>query len=226
MVPANRHAVRNCDVKWGRILFRVATLVAAGAVAGCFTVPEYPSSLPALTDVDTKLEICPPIAGTYRDAAAAVAPDGRALGTVSLTALLHPNAAKVEPADLVLIKGPEGDVVEIGSYQGPRRVADWHQAKVTKQAYLTKGDRVVAETYLCQDGFVRIGRAYDIGGVGTPGLLAVGVKSDFLWLRRAIDGSLIVLHTNWEYAAIDLVFPVGSVDKIWYRFLPAVLPTL
>jgi len=204
--------------------FRVVILVAAGALAGCFTIPEYPSSLPALTKVDTKLEVCPPIAGIYRDEGAAIAPDGRALGTVSLTVLLHSKAAKIEAANLVLVKGPEGDIVEIGSYQGPRRVADWRQTKVTKEAYLAKGDRVVAETYLCQEGFVRLGRTYGVGAVGTPGLLVFGVKSDYLRLRRAGDGSLIVLHTNWEYASIDLVIPVGGVDKIWYRFPPATLP--
>jgi hypothetical protein len=225
MLPENRHAVRSRAAKLREVLFCVAALAAAGALPGCFTIPEYPSALPPLSNVDTKLEICPSIAGTYRDDGAAFAPDGRALGAVSLTALLHSNAAKVETAEWVLIKGPEGDDVEIDSYQGPRRVADWHQSKVTKQAYLRKGDRVVAETYLCQDGFVRLGRKYDVGGVGTPGLLVVGVRSDFLWLRRAIDGSLIVLHTNWEYAVIDLVLPVGGVDKLWYRFLPAVRST-
>lgn len=59
--------------------------------------------------------------------------------------------------------------------------------------------------------------------MGVPGLVATGVKSDFLWLRKSTDGSLIALHTNYEYAMIDLVLPMGGVDKIWYRFVPAVL---
>ncbi len=79
---------------------------------------------------------------------------------------------------MVRIRGPVGDIVEIASFQGLRRIAEWQQAKVTKETYLARGDRVVAETYLCQDGFVRLGRAYGIGAAGVPGLLVIGVKSD------------------------------------------------
>ena len=50
------------------------------------------------------------------------------------------------------------------------------------------------------------------------------VKSDLLWLRKATDGSLIALHTNYDYYAMELLLPVGNVDKIWYQFPPAMPP--
>lgn len=203
---------------------RWSAVAATALLAGCFTIPQYPASLPALANADTTIEVCPPIAGAFLDAGTATAPDGRNLGSVSLTRLLHSRDNEIDGADVVLVKGPEGDVVEIESFLGQRRLGTWRQSKVSKEAYLAKGDRVVAETYLCQDGFVRLGRQYSVGGGGSPGLVVLGVKSDFLWLRKATDGSLIALHTNYDYVAINLILPVGNADKLWYRFLPAVPP--
>lgn len=205
-------------------MLRLGMFVAVAALTGCFTSPRYPSTLPALVDVDTTREACPAIAGTYADTGTAVAPDGRVLGAVSLTGLLHARPKVTERADAVVVRGPDGDVVAIDSFQGPRRIATWQQAKVTKEIYLARGDRAVAQTYLCQNGFVRLGRAYDVAATGAPGLLVTSVKSDFLWLRKSTDGSLIALHTDYAYTMIDLVLPLGGLDKMWYRFVPAALP--
>ncbi len=218
---ANRCAYRKRIGPDGFVPKRWSSLAAIALLSGCFTVPQYPSSFPPLVQADTALEACPPIAGAFSDTGNAATPDGRSLGSVSLTRLLHSRAREIDGADLVLVKGPEGDVVEIESFAGERRLATWRQPKVSKEAYLAKGDRVVAETYLCQDGFVRLGRQYGVGGGGAPGLVVLGVRSDFLWLRKAIDGSLVVLHTNYDYAVINLLLPVGDVEKIWYRFPPA-----
>ena len=69
-----------------------------------------------------------------------------------------------------------------------------------------------------------MGRLYDIGGGGGPGLTVLNHKSDYLWLRKATDGSLIVLHTNFDYALLNMMLPVGSIEKIWYQILPAIPP--
>lgn len=199
-------------------LFVVAVLL-----TGCSVIPQYPTNLPSLVKADTTLEVCPPIDGIFSDSGTATTPDGRKIGNISLTHLLHPRAEGFQKANVVVVKGPIGDAVEIESLDGQQRLASWRQSKVTKESYLAKGDRVVGETYLCQDGFVRLGRAYGVGGGGTTGLVVLAVKSDFLWLRKAIDGSLIMLHTNWDYAALNFIFPVGHSDKIWYRFPPATI---
>ncbi len=192
--------------------------IVAVMLPSCFAIPAYPESFPVLAAADTGLEVCPSISGRFSDVGSAIAPDGRLLGHVSLTQLLHPALFGSEKADAVVVRGPEFDLVELESFRDGAQVATWRQPKVTKDAYVAKGDRVVAETYLCQEGFVRLGLRYDVGGGGAPGLFILGFHSDFLWLRKSVDGSLIVLHTIAKGAVIKFVLPVGQGDKIWYRF--------
>ncbi len=198
-----------------------AVVVAAAIGAGCSALPHYPASLPALAEADARLEACPSIAGAFSDSGAAVAPDGRPLGAVSLTRLLHPRSDAFDRASVVRINGPEGDVVEIESFAGERRLAVWRQSKISKEACLARGDRAVAQTYLCQNGFVRLGCQYSVGGGGTPGLVVLSIRSEFLWLRKAMDGSLIALHVNLDIVALNLLLPAGGADRVWYRFAPA-----
>ena len=192
--------------------------IVAVMLPSCSVIPAYPESFPVLAAADTGLEVCPSISGRFSDAGSATAPDGRLLGHVSLTQLLHPALPGSEKADAVVVRGPEFDLVELESFREEAQVAIWRQPKVTKDAYVAKGDRVVAETYLCQEGFVRLGRRYDVGGAGAPGLVNLGFHSDFLWLRKSVDGSLIVLHTIAKGAVINFVLPVWQGDKFWYRF--------
>ena len=193
--------------------------VAAGLalLTACAVIPAYPPGLPSLVPADTTLEACPVIAGRYADVGDATAEDGRSQGSVSLTRLLHPELTSSETPDTVVVGGPEHDLVEIESLKGHVRVAVWRQPKITKEAYLAKGDRVVAETYLCQEGFVRLGRTYDVGAAPP---VFFGFMNDFLWLRKASDGSLIVLRTSADVLLVGPV-PAGKIDKVWYRFPPA-----
>lgn len=219
MFSSNFGAVADQDRQYKGIRLCWLLLVGLVMLTSCSVIPPYPESLPALVEADTVLEVCPPIAGRFSDVGNATTPDGRLLGHVSLTQLLHPALLGSEQADVVVVRGPELELVEIESFRGEAQVAAWRQPKVTKDAYLSKGDRVVAETYLCQKGFVRLGRRYDVGVcLWVPGLC---FDTDFLWLRKSVDGSLIVLHTLGEGALIYLALPVGQGDKIWYRFPPA-----
>ena len=202
----------------------IALVTVSILLASCCMIPQYPEILPTLVQADTKLGICPPIAGTFFDSGTAIAPDGRHLGSVSLTRLLHPQSDKRDQADVFLVKGPKGDVVEIESFVGQKRLVTWRQSVITKEAYLAKGDAVISETYLCQDGFVRLGLQYSVGVDGGPGLFLLGAKGQFLWLRKATDGSLIVLHTNYDNLVVNFVLPIGKIDKIWYHFMPAIAP--
>lgn len=192
--------------------------IVAAMLPSCSVIPAYPESFPLLAVANTALEECPSIAGRFSDVGIATTPDGSPLGSVSLTQLLHPALPSSTNADAVVVRGPEFDFVEVESFREGTKVSTWRQPKVTKDSYASKGDRVVAETYLCQEGFVRLGRRYDVGGGGAPGLLIVGFHSDFLWLRKSVDGSLIVLHTIGKGAVINLALPVWQGDKIWYRF--------
>ncbi|MDO9195342.1 hypothetical protein [Rhodoferax sp.] len=199
-------------------------LIVAVMLVSCSSMPPYPANLPALVPTDTTMDVCPSIAGRFADTGRATAPDGQMLGSVSLTRLLHPAHPDSKKVDVVVVRGPTYDLIEIESLSDEKRVDIWRQPKVTKEAYLAKGDQVVAETYLCQNGFARLGRQYDVGGGGTPGLLLLGVKSDFLWLRKSVDGSLIALHTDYDYVLMNMILPVGNVDRIWYRFPPVPTP--
>lgn len=193
------------------------------ALPGCSIFPPYPSNFPALELVSTKLETCPPIAGRYSDIGEAVDSDGNSIGSVSLTNLLHiPDKLSAVPE--VVVVSDAGERVQIDSFRGTERVAVWQQAKLTKEAYLANGDSAAGDTYLCQDGYVRLGRSYGARGGGAGPLIVLGVRSDFLWLRRANDGSLVVLHTDLNGYAIMMLFPVGTANRVWYRFPPLVLP--
>jgi hypothetical protein len=197
-------------------------LIVAAALTSCGNIPQYPAVMPALAQAVPALDVCPAIAGVYADTGTAVTPDGRTLGSVSLTRLLHPDRSFAEKADVVVVKGPERDLVEIDALAGKTQLAIWRQSKVTREAYLAKGDRVAGEMYGCQEGFVRLGRQYNFGGGGAPPALGVfWWKADFLWLRKAVDGSLVILHTDYDYAAIEFIVPVGTADKVWYQFPPA-----
>jgi len=199
--------------------------VVAVMLTSCSVIPPYPENLPVLVEADTVLEVCPSIAGRFSDAGSATAPDGRLLGHISLTQLLHPSLPDSEKVDAVVVRDQEIDLVEVESFREEAQVAIWRQPKVTKDAYVAKGDRVIAETYLCEQGFVRLGRRYDVGLGRAPGLFIISIDSDFLWLRKSVDGSLIVLHQRGKGALINFLLPVGQGDKIWYRFPPDQAPS-
>lgn len=170
-----------------------------------------------------KLDACPSIAGRYSDTGEAVDSDGSSIGSVSLTNLLHSRNKFLAVPEAVVVSDA-GDRVQFDSFRGAERVAAWQQAKLTKETYLASGDSAAGGAYLCQDGYVRLGRSYSIQGGGAGPLIVLGVRSDFLWLRRANDGSLVVLHTDLSGYAIMLLFPVGTSNKVWYRFPPLALP--
>jgi hypothetical protein len=197
-----------------RIAFNLTDFIIFVLLAGCSIIPKYPANMPPLEPVDTSLNSCPVIAGKYSDKGNVFTPEGNNVGTVSLTRLLHPELSSSQTVDDIIINGPQNGVVEIKSYANNSPLAVWSQHEVTKEAYLSKGDSVVGETYLCQDGYVRIGRKYNV--LLSP--IALSVKSNFLWLRRATDCSLIILHTDYDTHLLQLVVPIANTNKLWYRF--------
>jgi hypothetical protein len=184
-------------------------------LAGCSTIPPQPSNLPALVPSEYKLEVCPEIAGRYTDMGSVTTEDGKSLGSVSLTKLLHPNLTNTETPDTVIVRGPERDIVEIESFKGQAQIAIFRQPKISDEIYLAKGDRAVGITYLCEKGFVRLGRSYN-EDVVTPVFI---IGSDWMYFRKAMDGSLIVYHQIYNTFIIGVV-PVAKGTKLWYHFLP------
>jgi len=191
--------------------------VAILLLVSCAVIPEYPSQLPPLVEADERLEHCPAIAGRYQDKGTVVSLDGKVLGHISLTQLLHGGGAPQPPADVFEIAGPQNDLVEIRSWRAGVQIASWRQPNVALQKTYT--DALLGETYLCERGFVRLGRKYRVGA----DVAGVGISSDFLWLRRATDGSLIAHHKAGSGALIFLVLPVPAEKgvSLWYRFPPA-----
>jgi hypothetical protein len=96
----------------------------------------------------------------------------------------------------------------------------WQQPRMTGEAYLATGDRSLLETYLCQDGFLRLGRGYGVGVVA-PGTRSAG--GDFFWLRKSVDGSLMVLRTTGNVRPFDFFAP-DKFTRVWYQFPVAPKP--
>ena len=190
---------------------------ALAALGGCAAVPPFPPGLPPLERVDTRASACPPVAGRYQAQGSAHAPDGRALGTLSVARLLDHGVAA---ATQFVVTGPAEGVVHIDVFAGEVPVLAWRQPRVSRAAYRALGDRAAGQTFLCQDGYLRLGLAYDAGG----GRLGAQFSADWLWLRRAADGALMVLHTQGRTALVGHLLPLDRSEQVWVRFPPAGAP--
>lgn len=193
-----------------RLTFHVAVAL---TLTGCGTFPpNYPAGMPALASAEASLEKCTPIAGRYADAGASIRDDGTRLGAVSLTRVLHPAPPPAGTADAVVIRGPDLDVIEVESFGTGRSLGLLRQPLVKEihEKYRSQG-------YACTKGFVPFRIRSDFGALA-PAPIA-GYFSDELWLRKAADGSLIVLHIGSSGGLVVLV-PWGSHAAEWYRFAP------
>ena len=184
-------------------------------VSGCSIIPNYPSQLPPLVVCETKRGACPEIAGYYLDKGEAFTIKGKSKGAVSLSQLLHGDDSALTNADCVRVMGPQQDVIEITSLRRGEPLATLRQPKFTTKAYLDKGGPALAQTYLCEKGFVRLRLEQSSGGCAA----GIAVSSDGLWARKAVDGSLIVLHT-WGGGGIIAIVPFAYGKTRWCRFPP------
>lgn len=186
----------------------------------CATIPEYPSQLPILIKADERISQCPTIAGRYWDEGVSVSVDGKNLGKISLTQLIHGLTSDISAADQVVVVGPPNDLSEVQSWQGVIEVQSWQgdtQVATWRQGYIT-ADAAVGNSYICEKSFVRLGREYGDGVI----IFFVVAHSDFLWLRKAVDGSLIILHRDTN--VVSPLFPPIPIPiksyVAWYRFPP------
>lgn len=186
-----------------------ACLLLALWQTGCANLPEYPSQLPALSPAQKKFGVCPVIAGRYADKGSAFSTKGEPLGKVSLSQLVHGNRSNPDTgladADVVVVLGPEDRVLELQSWREGRQV----------DTMKWRGDFRYSNhnPYICQWGFVTLFPNFQSSGAGSD---------ESLRLRKAADGSLIVLHHKETVDSLPYMVPVPIVDNKWYQFPPTV----
>jgi hypothetical protein len=182
-------------------------------LASCATLPDYPAALPELAPADTRAGVSPDISGRYADRGQGFSPDGQPLGETSLTRLLGIRAADgsvPESADVVVITGPTNGMLELQALQGDELLA----TALRPESDAASVGSVYPGTYAGSQGFVLL--AAETAHGGAPGV--GGYMSDeSLLLRRAIDGSLIVLRRKLG-AGVIAVIPVWRRSETWYRF--------
>ena len=211
--------VRRCSL---RTLSLLLTLAQMQLLTGCALIfrPEYPSQLPPLLSGEVNSGLCPDITGHYSDKGKVLTPKGETAGEVSLSQLLHNDDPCFAQADSVVVLGPKQVLVpgyeaqemfEIKSLKNGQPFATWRQPLF--KLGVTIDSR---QSYNCQRGFVEILRYVSYGGIY---FTAVWENHDYLWLRQAIDGSLIVLHKDCSLGAI-VVVPFATERDLWYRFPP------
>lgn len=194
-----------------RALFSLPALVLA---AGCVVIPTYPTALPPLMPADPAYGVAPDLSGRYADRGEGFTPDGESAGESSLAALLLPNAASPPVADAVLVTGPAKGLLRFAFFQGQEPVSRQERQEGTPQTGAT------ASTYIADQGYVYLQTDSLQGGAAGIGA-AAGEKG--LWMRRAGDGSLIVLHRHW-IGGIVAIIPFWSTGSTWYRFAPVPEP--
>ena len=190
-----------------------AWIILTLCLSGCAVIPKYPSQLPGLTPSQNKLGVCPIITGRYADKGSAFSPNGKLLSQVSLSQLLYQYDRQrvdvLKNADVVVVIGPANGILELQSWQGEKQLATIKRREVYPYADTS--------TYIANKGFVWLALHAEHGGSAGIG----GYASDeSLWLRKAVDGSLIVLHRNFGFGLLVFVPLWGSVNK-WYQFPPA-----
>ena len=189
-------------------------LIASIALIGCAPSRyNYPDQFPKLIDTATESDMCPQITGSYADSGSSFAEDGKSYGEVSLTRLLH-GEIETGGANRVVIKGPTKEIIEIESFKDRAPVASLKIAKRTSESYAKK-----VINYSCDEGYVWLFKEETFGAMYPIAVLS----SEYLWLRKAVDGSLIVLQTK-HISGIIIIFPWGSGDVVWHKFSPEPMP--
>jgi hypothetical protein len=195
------------------LLAQVATL------AGCSVIPTYPATLPELAPTNTNVDVSPDIAGRYADKGQGFTPDGKVLGEASLSALLQlrdPDGMKLTNADVVVITGPSNGALELQSFLADKLLFTLRRP----ESDAASAGSAYPDTYVGNRGFVVL--PVESMSMGAGGIGGVVAQED-LWLRRAVDGSLIVLRRQMG-AGVVVIVPVWGREDAWYRFPAVAIP--
>jgi hypothetical protein len=179
---------------------------------GCSPIPPHPEGLPPLAAAGVPVERCIEIAGHYRDAGSAISGSGASLGSASLTRILHLNKSSFA-ADVVVLRGPRNDVLEVESFRGNTSVA-----LLKKQLIKEIHEKYRSLGFACTDGFVPFHIEMSSGSLAP--VPVGGFAGNEIWLRRAADGSLVVVDVHSGGGVVGVI-PWGSSQNTWYSFPPA-----
>ncbi|MGD0857534.1 MAG: hypothetical protein ABSA18_17325 [Dehalococcoidia bacterium] len=181
-------------------------------LSGC--APQLPANLPSLSQGDETDGNCNVIDGRYKDKGEIISQDGKLIGKVSLTQLLHGGEDSIyENVDTVLVVGPFNDLVEAHSLANGTEKLSWSQSSEYQNS---------TNCFICKRGCVVLNLWHFANVLVPPRFSLEGKRS--LWCRKAVDGSLIVLDWAISYGFV-IVIPYWSHDITWYRFKPAVALT-
>jgi len=219
-MPSVDISARRERVGWQIIALKCSGLfISVLALASCSSFPpQYPGGMPSLVTAEITLEQCTPIGGGYADTGSSISEDGVNLGSVSLTSIVHSNHPPAGTADVVIVRGPEHDVIEMESFKGRTSVAILKKA-IIKEIH----EKYRPQVYACTKGFIPFHIETHFGALAPMPI--AGYSSEELWLRKATDGSLIALHTKSSGGLVILV-PWGKSEITWYRFLPVPEPNI
>lgn len=176
-------------------------------ISGC-TIP-YPSNFASLTKTDESYGKCPDIEGRYNDKGDIISLEGKPIGKISLTYLLHGGEeSSFDKVDTIVIIGHLNNLIEAHSLTNGTEIFSWSQSAEYKNP---------TGNYVCKRGYVVL-NLWSYANVSIPPVHSLqGYRN--LWCRRAVDGSLIVLDREANRGLI-LVLPYWSDNNIWYRFRP------
>jgi hypothetical protein len=192
-------------------------------VCGCAVIPKPPSQIPAFAPGDEKSMSVPRISGRYADKGEAFTDKGKSVGQVSLSRLLFGDHSAFAGADTVTVVEPEPDMIKIEVFEQGQSVEKhrfskytWDRATGGRGIFANWDSSKLGQPYYGEKGFLDIGISESTGGAAGIGLWVAGTEC---LLRKAIDGSLIVLQRESSFA-IFVIVPVWGSHCTWYRFPP------
>jgi len=223
------------------VLCALAPILFAG---GC-ALPRPPVQISAFAPEETNSEATPNIAGIYANQGDAFTVKGENLGPVLLSRLLlidkfqapswqggisnqvhalyGANSAYAD-ADSVIVLKKEPDMIEMQFFKQGHAVAGRRVSKYTWNRATSKGWGIFAnwdqnkygEPYFVVKGYLDITTQEEHAGAAGIGFYQ---KANECLLRKAADGSLLVLHRAQLFGAVGIA-PFWSNDYIWCRFPP------
>ncbi len=150
-------------------------------LCGCAVTPPYPSQLPALAPAEKKMGVCPAIAGRYADKGSAFSKEGKPLGQVSLTGLLHghdrSSSSWLTNANVVVVLGPTNRLLGFQSWSDDKLLGK----RVWQELRPFRWGGELGDRYCGFRGFVWL-RLEWTGSVSVVGF-GGGQSNESLWLR-------------------------------------------
>jgi hypothetical protein len=186
---------------------------------GCAVPLKQPVQIPALVPGEKKFGATPNIAGSYANEGEAFTVNGKDLGPVLLSRLLMVDNS----ADSVTVLQSEPEVIDMqfnkqGQSIAMRRFSlyTWKRATGKTGIFADWDSNRYGVPYYAVKGFVDI--VINQSSKGFPPI-GFSVAGEECLLRKAVDGSLIVIHRE-ESGGMVLIVPYGVSGDTWCHFSP------